>query len=137
MAWVSPAGQVLVFLDPKHIDIIIKNPQMFGVTPEYINSTYVKYGEPIGHEGHAREEIIKHVVNQGWIRIRRYNRPYFFSINVGNIDHGTLRRLSKWASQTMLMNGEGGNTECKITSPTNTMSATLNDLVTDAAQKAA
>jgi len=58
-----------------HIQYIIENPDIFGVSIDYIQKLYDKYGERINEEGKAREEIIKQISKDGWIRIRHYIRP--------------------------------------------------------------
>lgn len=66
-----------------HIDYIISNPKDFSLTTNEIQTLYKKYGERIGAEGKAREELIKRVARQGWIRIRHYVRPRdYWSIQV-------------------------------------------------------
>jgi len=55
-----------------HIDYIISNPDKFGMTLEEIQAIYNKHKERLHSEGNAREEIIKKVSEDGWIRIRHY-----------------------------------------------------------------
>ena len=62
-------------VDTKHINMVIKNPEMFGLTIEEIRAIYKKYNEKIGQEGKAREEIIKLVAKNGWLRVRHYAIP--------------------------------------------------------------
>ena len=58
----------------KHIDLIIEDPERFGLTDEIIHQTYQKYHEKIHFEGKAREELIIKALKPGWIRIRHYMR---------------------------------------------------------------
>lgn len=64
----------------KHINYIIKYPKVFNLTKEEIIDTYKKYNEKIGQEGKAREELIRLVATLGWIRIRHYYRPDYWSV---------------------------------------------------------
>lgn len=63
-----------------HIHDLVENPEIFGFTKEQIVSIYKKHGETVGNEGEAREEIMKKVIKNGWIRIR----------------HNTGRNLDRW-----------------------------------------
>lgn len=96
--FISPRGEI--FYAHNHIDMIIKNPRKFGLTKEYIESIYDKYNERIGTEGRAREEIIKHLVNSGWIRIRRYTNR-FWSVNVGKWSKRVKDLLWDWANKIL------------------------------------
>lgn len=72
--WVR--GKRIYKTDPEiHITYVINNPERFEITKEYINDIYNKYNENVGREGKAREEIIKKVSQNGWIRVRHYTRP--------------------------------------------------------------
>jgi hypothetical protein len=73
-------GKLFEMSDSKHIQFIVKNPEKFGISKDRINDIYNKYNEPIGFEGKAREELIKEVASNGWIRIRHYSRPDYWSI---------------------------------------------------------
>lgn len=68
----------------KHINFIRENPEAFGYTKEELNAIYAKHGEKIGTEGKAREEIIKEVSKMGWLRVRKYRRPEYWSIQFDN-----------------------------------------------------
>jgi len=69
--WVK--GRQIIPLDEiKHIDYVLQNPNLFPISKMEIETIYKKYNEPIGFEGRARDEIIKIVAKDGWIRIRHY-----------------------------------------------------------------
>lgn len=81
--WISPKNEV-INVPTVHIDTVITNPETFGLTKEGIQKIYDSYGEPLGSEGKAREEIILDLVRKGWIRIRQY-RNQGWSVNVGKL----------------------------------------------------
>ena len=56
-----------------HIHDLVENPEIFGLTDSEIENTYKKYNEKVGNEGKAREEIIKKVMENGWIRVRYHD----------------------------------------------------------------
>jgi hypothetical protein len=58
-----------------HIRFVLDNPELFNRKKEELVSVFATYGEKIGFEGKAREEIIRSLVGEGWIRIRHYIRP--------------------------------------------------------------
>ena len=70
--WVKGNKIIELFVE-NHIGYIIKNPKLFGLTKEEIVNTYKSFNEPLGLEGDAREEIIKGIAKDGWIRIRYYS----------------------------------------------------------------
>lgn len=69
------SGKLFELDSLNHIDYIINYPELFYLTPEYIQDTYDKHNERIRQEGKAREEIIRKVSELGWIRIRHYFKP--------------------------------------------------------------
>lgn len=88
--WVSPAGQI-VQVTTSHIDDVIQYPDKFGVTREYVEDVYRRYGEKLGVEGEAREEIIRNVLTRGWIRVRRYKN--YWSMTVESLKASTKKVL--------------------------------------------
>jgi len=93
--WISPYGEV-VEVGTNHIQLIISNPKKFGYTEDKIKEIYDKYNEPLGIEGKAREEIIKDVVNKGWIRVRRYDNKGY-SVNIKQMTKKVKDILFDWA----------------------------------------
>ena len=83
--WVK--GDEVIENDASHIRIIADNPERFGLTRRYIEDVFEQHGEMMGTEGEAREEIIKEVARNGWIRVRHYvNRNSdYWSIQVDNL----------------------------------------------------
>ena len=96
--FVCPDGN-LINVSSSHIDTVIKEPEAFGCTGEEINSIYERFGEPIGLEGKAREVILKHLIQKGWTRIRKYNNHWI--INVNNIDTRINDCLCSWAKKVI------------------------------------
>ena len=93
--WLSPQGE-LIGTSSVHITDIIQNPRKFGVTTDWIESKYDEYGERMGTEGSAREDIIRHVVKRGWIRVRRYTRPDYWSTTVYMLNRSTKENIESW-----------------------------------------
>jgi predicted SprT family Zn-dependent metalloprotease len=83
--WIK--GRKIIPVGKIHIDYIIENPELFGLTDEYIKSIYKKNKEKLGQEGKSREFLIKEVSKEGWIRVRHYTRPRdMWSIQTDDIE---------------------------------------------------
>lgn len=95
--WVSPKGKITGGLE-SHIAMVIKAPEKFGLTREWIDEKYKEYGERIGVEGKAREEIIREILKEGFIRIRKYKNDEWV-INVHRISKRNKERITKWAEK--------------------------------------
>lgn len=95
--WISPKGKIAGGLQ-SHISQIISAPENFGITREWIDQKHQEYGERIGQEGKAREEIIKEVLKDGFIRIRKYKNDEWV-INVHRISKKNKERIVKWAEK--------------------------------------
>ncbi len=80
------------------------NPGKFGVSFEAIEKLYQQYGEKIGLEGKARKEILISLINQGWIRLRRYRE--YWKVNLNDLNTTNKQYLKKWA--IMIMRGDHG-----------------------------
>lgn len=93
--WISRFGEV-VEVGTNHINMVIKHPKKFGYTDKKIKDIYDKYGEPLGQEGKAREEIIVALVKSGWIRVRRYDNNGY-SINISKMTKKVKDILFDWA----------------------------------------
>jgi hypothetical protein len=77
--WISPKGEVLGSVE-SHIQQLIMNADKFGLDINDLRNKFKEYGEPVGFEGKAREEIIKRILWVGWIRVRKYPRSHY-SVN--------------------------------------------------------
>lgn len=98
--WISPEGEILT-VHTSHIDMVFDRPELFGLNLQLIHSVYNIYNEKYRSEGEAREEILIMIFRQGWIRIRRYLKPYRWTINVNTIDEKTCDNLKKTAAALM------------------------------------
>lgn len=62
--WISPRGEVLGSTE-SHIQQLIMNADKFGLDLDKIRQRFKDYGEPVGFEGRAREDIIKRILWEG------------------------------------------------------------------------
>lgn len=66
-------GDEIIENDSSHIRAVLDDPEKFGFeSKEELLAVYRKYGEKIGREGKAREEIIRQATRHGWVRVRHY-----------------------------------------------------------------
>lgn len=85
--WIAPDGCV-VDVAIRHIITVCNAPERFGMTHEQINEAFVRHGEPLGHEGRARQEIMAElIINHGWIRVRYLPRHDRWTIELNRFDN--------------------------------------------------
>ncbi|MEJ2727375.1 MAG: hypothetical protein P8185_02500 [Deltaproteobacteria bacterium] len=88
-------GQV-IYVAHSHISLVISHPEKFHLNFDYIKAIYEKYGEKIGLEGRARREILLHLIDQGFIRIRKYKNHWKVNVKDLYVDD-TAVFLHRWA----------------------------------------
>jgi hypothetical protein len=92
-------GQV-IYVPHSHISLVISNPEKFRLNFEYIKTIYEKYGERIGLEGRARREILLHLIDRGFIRIRKYKNHW--KVNVKDLHSAEAAiYLHRWAKSIL------------------------------------
>ena len=106
--WISPVGKI-IRVDDRHISSIIREPELFGLSREEIEAIYAKHNERMGHEGKAREEIIRSIIAKGYIRIRLYAKQGFWSINVNKLNNRNKDLIQQWAEEVIKDGGDRYN----------------------------
>ncbi len=89
-----------------HIGLIVEKPELFHLTSKEITDTFEKYGEKLNVEGKAREELIKKVSKEGWIRVRHYQQPEnYWSIQCDDVKKRkeTIKNFIYWAIEHKIM----------------------------------
>jgi len=61
----------------EHIDYLLSNPEKFNLSKDFIKRMQKKH---IKDRAAGREELVKLVSEDGWIRVRQYSRPEYWSI---------------------------------------------------------
>jgi hypothetical protein len=78
--WISPKGEI-IDVPNLHIDVVIQNPEKFGITKDIIQQIFDKHNEHMGvDEGFAREEIMLELLKKGWIRLRFLPKNYTWTV---------------------------------------------------------
>ena len=97
--WISPKYEVIQ-VNTTHIDVVINNPEHFGLNYDYIKTIYDEEHEAMGCEGsRARKRIIINLIQHSWIRIRQYPKHSSWTVNVSEINEKQVYVLNTWASE--------------------------------------
>jgi len=98
--WISPKGDIrVVKAGSYHINDAIQNPEVFGWNSEDINSLYDEYGERLGQEGSARDNLMTSLLKDGWVRVRI--RKNFYSIQVWDFTPNSMNRIENFISSVI------------------------------------
>jgi len=145
--WLSPYGK-MIFLPPgfrtksggaphttRHIDLIIKNPEVFGITKEYVVSVFEQENEPNPYSGEApkagesgaRGVIIRALLLRGWVRIRNYSMHERWTINLGIVNKKLMLNIEVWAQLMMDKNGHHCG-KCYLDYPSGTGVYTMSEM---------
>ena len=60
----------LIELQSSHVRYVIDHSYVFEIPHKWVLDQYTVTGEKIGHEGRARQTVLKEVLSKGWVRIR-------------------------------------------------------------------
>ena len=67
--------------ESSHILFLTEHPGLFSLTLDEIKEVYKTFGESFGSDGgQARERLIRLAVRSGAIRVRKYEKPDYVSI---------------------------------------------------------
>jgi len=110
--WISPEG-IIYDVATTHIDMVCNVPLLFALDDDYIRSVFNKFNEEYKTEGKARREIMIKLFANGWIRARRYNRPYRWTINVYEMNEQSAKNLRNFLL-TMIAHGHSLNDEVNL-----------------------
>ena len=98
--FISPEGEITL-IETTHIRTVIKNPEAFGLSRDYVESKYMKHGEKTGLERNARDEILRRVLRNGCIRLRRHpNRCW--SVQTGTVTDIKRKFINQWARKILV-----------------------------------
>jgi len=112
--WICPFGKILP-VRTTHIAEVCKNPKSFGLDKKYVKSIYFKFREHWGLEGKARDELMREIIGNGWIRCRYVSYDDFFTIEAVELSDTNKGYLWAWAVGLMESSGDKyKTTEVKI-----------------------
>lgn len=99
--WISPNGKIIPsqgFGENLHIHTVINNPGLFGITKEYIEEKYKKFNEPLNSEGNARSEIMKELMEHGWVRMRCQGKQQEWTAQSAYNSH-MIKNVQNWIQE--------------------------------------
>jgi len=118
--WVSPAGEMLS-VKSTHIEVVIKNPEVFGITPAYIKEIYKKYRETVGLEGKARDEIIEDLINKRWMRIRYDRSQDYYIVGFKYFNKKQIDYLRNWGIDLLALDATVATKKVHLNNMTNVL----------------
>lgn len=90
--WINP-NNLIKQVSSRHIDDVVKNPEWFGVSKEYVAERYKANNEPIGHEGKARSEIMRRIIQTGFVRARYTPKIDLWTFEVNQLTKHTKEQI--------------------------------------------
>lgn len=101
--WINPEGEI-TGAPVKHILQVLHYPDYFGYTLDGVQNRFKKFGERLGWEGRAREEIFKELFTKGWIRVRK-NKDHSISIQTGKYSETEKKYVAELAKIMLKFEG--------------------------------
>lgn len=93
--WIKPDGKILP-VAARHIDLIVKDPEVFDLTKEYVKEQFEGFNEPLGREGKARRLIMEELINSGFIRVRFKPGKWVWYMECNQINSDSEKQVEKW-----------------------------------------
>ncbi len=104
--WLKNDGRIADVTNTTHIRFVTSQPELFGLTSERIKEVYDEFGEIYGSEGIAKERIAKNLYEDGWTRIRKYeksNEYWEIQCDDPSKRKKEIHSFLKWALEKNLM----------------------------------
>lgn len=101
--WITDKGQI-IGVPVRHIVTVIEAakttspPSVFGYSLPEIKAIYKKYGERMPSESYARENIVRSLLERGFVRLRYHVREDSWTIQVYKYTASIRKRLNKWVA---------------------------------------
>jgi hypothetical protein len=92
-----------------HVAFVLDNVNLFSISLEEIEEAYSNCGEPFGSDGgKAREQLIRRAIGFGWIRIRKYEKPNYISIQCKSTHDQRMDIVTflKWAIESGIIKAD-------------------------------
>jgi hypothetical protein len=104
--WFKPPSDIFDVTESSHVIYMLQHPGVFLLTLDEIKEVYKAFRETLGTDGgQARERLVRMAVRSGLIRIRKYERPSYWSIQCNSTADQRKDILSfvRWAIGTGIM----------------------------------
>jgi len=93
--WLFPDGKIHP-VTTTHIQAVINCPEEFGETSTTLKNLYDAYQENMPHEGKARVEIMKRILQRGYVRIRE--KQNYWVIELFQFSSKEEDLISQWVN---------------------------------------
>lgn len=94
-AFILSPSRLIIPVERRHIDEIIKSPRRFGYSKGFVEKVYGFFREKIGTEANAREFLIGELLRKGWVRVR-IDQNHVVNIQVGMTNRRTYRNILRF-----------------------------------------
>lgn len=111
--WITPAGR-MIRVHPDHLAFVQSHPDLFGFTRQEFDSICSYHRDILQNGGKVREAIIRDIVLDGFIRVRRYAGHW--SINVPHLTPAMRESVTRFAAE-ILQDGVDGTVETDPETP--------------------
>ena len=101
--------QIFDVTTSSHVRFLIETAAFFNLTGEQIAEIYKKYGEALGSESKAREELVRYATTLRWIRVRHYPKskevPDYWAINCHStvVQREEIGAFIQWAIENEII----------------------------------
>lgn len=82
--WISPDNKAIP-VSTNHMQMVLDNPKMFGLSRNDIEKEFKKNKEKLGVEGKSREKIMTDLLKKKWIRLRYIPRGDSWTIQLDKL----------------------------------------------------
>lgn len=112
--WISPGGKCIP-VKRKHMDEVIDHPEVFGLTMGRIEETYARHDEQVSFKGKAWLEIIKGIVDGGWIRIKFTPWNNRYKVELSRLTKNARAYIGAWAEEVVARDKRKGHSVVLVT----------------------
>jgi len=105
--WITPYGRVIDIGKLAHVHYLILNNEEFGISESEIDLAHETYGEAIGVEGKARDELIIEALKKGWVTARFFGgHRSHWTVRVWDFDrYQVMSNIVCWAQEIVAQEG--------------------------------
>jgi len=114
--WISPSG-VASKVRTSHIQDVLTEPEHFNLSLEAVKAVFDRYGEPYGHEGKARRDVMESLLHKGWIRIRYVPQRDSYTVELNRLGKKEADYLWQWAGGLVASEPKRAFSDVHILSP--------------------
>lgn len=107
--WFKPPSEIFDVTESSHVLFMVERPDLFSLTLDEIREVYKAFGETMGTDGgQARERLVRTATRSGFVRIRKYVKPMYWSIQCNStVDQkADIVAFISWAIESGVMKAD-------------------------------